>query len=439
MKIKLFLLTAAFVMQGAHASEFAILPLSKLVDAALKHQPSVAVSYYETEKKKSDLEATRASLYPTLDLSSGINNNRKESSGDERNIENKISLSYRITDFGVRGANIRKSEYEKNSSDIHYEKTKNTVAQEVITTYYNISKYREMIDGINKEKEFYKNMLGTFSLLVSSGVAMQSDLRKVQVSIDALNTRNIMYQSMLDDEMYKMKNMTGMQLSPDQIQSDEHFDLFKKYIFVDSPEKLMNMVMKYNDDYKMLVSARKAASEDINAANYSYFPTVDLVSSYVQNNPSGSAKKSDYENEFKTGVNVSFNIFNGFRNSAQESKMVASYSQAKLQIDDFLLKTRYNIDSQLSKYSAAKETYLVAERSHKNALQLTGLYEQEFQLGQKSLLDLISSRNEAFQAYVSMVDSKYSLYMLKLQQLSLVFHLIDYLKGNSASELNITK
>ncbi|ELK3410091.1 TolC family protein, partial [Salmonella enterica] len=130
MKIKHFLLTAAFIMQGAHASEFAILPLSKLVDAALKHQPSVAISYYETEKKKSDLEATRASLYPTLDLSSGINNNRKESSGDERNIENKISLSYRITDFGVRGANIRKSEYEKNSSDIDYEKTKNTVAQE---------------------------------------------------------------------------------------------------------------------------------------------------------------------------------------------------------------------------------------------------------------------------------------------------------------------
>ncbi|EHO9175274.1 TolC family protein, partial [Salmonella enterica] len=116
MKIKHFLLTAAFIMQGAHASEFAILPLSKLVDAALKHQPSVAISYYEAEKKKSDLEATRASLYPTLDLSSGINNNRKESSGDERNIENKISLSYRITDFGVRGANIRKSEYEKNSS-----------------------------------------------------------------------------------------------------------------------------------------------------------------------------------------------------------------------------------------------------------------------------------------------------------------------------------
>ncbi|EIN6433177.1 SPI-4 type I secretion system protein SiiC, partial [Salmonella enterica subsp. enterica serovar Enteritidis] len=233
-----------------------------------------------------------------------------------------------------------------------------------MTTYYNISKYREMIDGVNLEKEFYKKMLETFSLLVSSGVAMQSDMRKVQVSIDALNTRSIMYQSMLDDEMYKMQNMTGLNLSPVQIQSDEKFNLFKKYIFVESPEKLMDMVMKYNDDYKMLVNTRKAATEDINAAKSSYFPTVDLVSSYVQNNPSGSAKKSDYEDEFKTGINVSFNIFNGFRNSAQERKMVASYSQAKLQIDDFLIKTRYNIDSQLSRYAAAKETYSVAERSH---------------------------------------------------------------------------
>lgn len=70
-------------------------------------------------------------------------------------------------------------------------------------------------------------MLETFSLLVSSGVAMQSDMRKVQVSIDALNTRSIMYQSMLDDEMYKMQNMTGLNLSPVQIQSDEKFNLFK--------------------------------------------------------------------------------------------------------------------------------------------------------------------------------------------------------------------
>ncbi|ENO2776511.1 TolC family protein [Salmonella enterica] len=436
MKIKMLFLTTAFAMQSVYADELPVIPLSDLVNAALKHQPSVAVSYYETEKKNSDLDATKAALYPTLDLTSGFNNNRKESSNTERNIENKISLSYRITDFGVTSANIRKSEYERDNSKTDYEKTKNVVSQDVATTYYNISKYREMIEGINQEKEFYKKMLENFSLLVSSGVAMQSDMRKVQVSIDALNTRSIMYQSMLDDEMYKMKNMTGLNLLSRQIQSDEKFNLFQKYTFVESSEELMDMIMKYNDDYKMLVNTRKAATEDINAAKSSYFPTVDLVSSYVQNNPGGAAKKSDYEDEFKTGINISFNLFNGFRNAAQERKMVASYSQAKLQIDDFLIKTRYNIDSQLSRYSAAKETYAVAERSHTNALQLTELYEQEFQLGQKSLLDLISSRNEAFQAYISMVDSKYSLYMLKLQQISLVYHLMDYLKGSAVSELN---
>ncbi|KYE79952.1 hypothetical protein AF384_24400, partial [Salmonella enterica subsp. enterica serovar Typhimurium] len=80
----------------------------------------------------------------------------------------------------------------------------NIVSQEVVSTYNNIRKYREMIDGVNLEKEFYIKMLESFSLLVSSGVAMKSDMRKVQVSIDAINTRSIMYQSMLDDEMYIM-------------------------------------------------------------------------------------------------------------------------------------------------------------------------------------------------------------------------------------------
>ncbi|EFT9980800.1 TolC family protein, partial [Salmonella enterica] len=227
MKTKIFLLTTTFIMHSVHASELPVIPLSDLVNAALKHQPSVAVSYYETEKKSSDLDVSKAALYPTLDLTSGLNNTRKESSGIEKNIENKISLSYRITDFGVTGANIRKSEYERDNSKTDYGKTKNIVSQEITTTYYNISKYREMIDGVNQEKEFYKKMLETFSLLVSSGVAMQSDMRKVQVSIDALNTRSIMYQSMLDDEMYKMKNMTGLNLLPDQIQSDREFNLFK--------------------------------------------------------------------------------------------------------------------------------------------------------------------------------------------------------------------
>ncbi len=81
-----------------------------------------------------------------------------------------------------------------------------------------------------------------------------------------------MYQSMLDDEMYKMQNMADYNLSPDSRFKAMKIQPLPKYIFVESPEKLMDMVMKYNDDYKMLVNTRKAATEDINAANHPYFP-----------------------------------------------------------------------------------------------------------------------------------------------------------------------
>lgn len=94
MNIKIFLLTTTFIMHSVHASELPVIPLSDLVNAALKHQPSVAVSYYETEKKSSDLDVSKAALYPTLDLTSGLNNTRKESSGIEKIL--KIKYPYRI-------------------------------------------------------------------------------------------------------------------------------------------------------------------------------------------------------------------------------------------------------------------------------------------------------------------------------------------------------
>ncbi len=87
---------------------------------------------------------------------------------------------------------------------------------------------------------------------------------------------------MLDDEMYKMQNMTGLNFCHQIRSKAMKIQPLQKYIFVESPENFYDMVMKYNDDYKMLVITRKAATEDINAAKSSHFPTADPVSSYAE-------------------------------------------------------------------------------------------------------------------------------------------------------------
>lgn len=422
---KLFAFSLILLGASAQAEVMDKYPLQELVKSALGHQPSVAISYFETEKALGNLQAAKADLYPKLDHTTSATNDRKKSNRNDLNLENKINLSYRLADFGVRDSNIKRSEYDKNGSDIDFLKSKIIVAKEVSSAYLNINKGKEILNGIKQEKIFYKKMLENFSLLVSSGVAMESDLRKVQISIDSLNTREINYQAMLDTEIFKLKNMVGIDLRAEQI--EKTLPLFINYPFMEDRQKILDEVTNGNYDYKILLAARQAAQQEIKAAKSAYYPTVDINTGYSQNNPGGSANKSDHEDQLSIGLSINFNIFDGFRNSAQDLKAASSYAQSQLHLDDFILQTKYNIDSLISKYNASTQTYVVNKRSYENALGLSALYEQEFQLGQKSLLDLISSRNESFQAYISMIDGQYDVYDVKLQQLVLVSRLNNYL------------
>ncbi|WP_174891341.1 TolC family protein [Candidatus Williamhamiltonella defendens] len=425
-KIMAFILCCQSYISAAGVNQPHSHSLTRLIKAAMQHQPSVKIAYYETERKKGDLQTAKSALYPTLDYSAAGTGIKKQSSDSEKNIENKVSVAYRVTDFGVRSATIRRAEYEKEGSHFDYAKSQNSVAQEVSDSYLNINKYKEILEGIVKEKAFYKKMLDNFSLLVSSGVALESDLRKVQVSIDSLNSREIMYQSMLDSEMFKLKNMTGLRsLSSEQV-GQPHI-LLERYAFISDRAKMMQKIKLFNHDYHILLQSQNAALEEMNGAHSSYFPAVDLSAEYVDNHPLGNTDRNTYKNEGRVKLNVSLNLFNGFKNSAQDLKVSSAYTQSKLRIEEFLLKAQFEINNMISQYAAAKETYVVNQRSYENALQLSTLYEKEFDLGQKTLLDLISSRGEYFQSFINMIESEYSQRQAKSRQLGLMSQLTNYL------------
>lgn len=335
MKNKIITFILCCHWQMAFAVEPQTHSLTELIRIAIRHEPSIKIAYYETERKEGDLKMAKSALYPNLDYSTAGTNIKKQHSRVERNIENKMAMAYRITDFGVRSANIKRAEYEKIGSTEDYAKTQTAVAQEVSGTYLNINKYKEILEGIVKEKAFYKKMLDNFSLLVSSGVALNSDLRKVQVSIDALNSREIMYQAALDSEMFKLKNLTGMNFSAHQIGKSP--ELLEKYDFIDDRLKMMEKIRHSNHDYHILLQSQNAALQEVNAAGSSYFPTLDLSAEYIDNHPVGNTDRNNYKNEARVKLNLSLNLFNGFKNSAQDLKVSSAYTFMNRKQSDSLM------------------------------------------------------------------------------------------------------
>ncbi|PLR43745.1 TolC family protein [Chimaeribacter arupi] len=390
-------------------------PLTVLVKHALEAQPSVAIASMEIERRHQETAMSKASLYPTLDATSEASQKNKEES-EERNIENKITLAYRIADFGVRSNNIHKAQSIEESSASDFLQSMNDTAKSTTDAFLKIEKLKKIMASIDEEKLFYKKMLSDFSELINSGVAMQSDLRKVQASIDALSTQELAYRDQADAELARIRNMTGDAVTLENISRLP--EVFDHYHFITDKENVMKKVMSENPTWKSLQKSTEAAYSDINAAKSANYPTIDANVSYSDNSPSSDANRDDYPDEFRVGVKVGLNIFNGFKNQAEERKFAARYGQTKLEADDFIIQSRNNIDVSLSKYRSNKEALDIPKRSYENAYKLTELYKEEFTLGQKSLLDLISSRNELFQANITMIESTYGIYQSKLDQMS---------------------
>jgi outer membrane protein TolC len=419
MRIVALLLTAGLLPISLHAAaEVAAgsLPLRTLIIHALNSQPSVAIASWETEMRHQETNMSKASLYPTLDASSEAARKKTDEHDNEQNVENKLTLSYRIADFGVRSSNIEKAEHQEAASQFDFQQELLTVAQKTSDAYLAVEKTRQILAVIDGEKLFYKQMLNDFSELISAGAAMQSDIRKVQVSIDSLSTQELNYRAQLDTQLMMLRNMTGDYVTADNL--GKLPDFFKKYIFNTHKDQVIDQIMKDNPTYLSLNKAVSAASADYAAAKSANYPVVDFNAGYTDNSPSKDAQEDDYQDEFKVGVKVGLNLFNGFKNQSESAKFSAKYTQTKLGLDDFLIKTRNSVDASVSKYQTGADSLVISTRSYDNAGKLIELYKEEFKLGQKSLLDFISSRNEHYQANLTMIESQFAVYQAKLDQLT---------------------
>jgi len=379
---------------------------------------------------------SKASLYPTLDVTSEAAYKQNDERNNEQNVENKLTMNYRIADFGVRDNNIKNAELKEDASRYDYNQELTNVAKKTSDAYLSVEKTRQIIAKIDEEKEFYKKMLSDFNDLISAGVAMESDIRKVQVSIDSLSTQELNFRAQLDSQLMLLRTLTGDNVTTENLGRLPVF--FERYAFNPDKENVMAEIMKNNPTYISLNKNVEAKNAEYAAAKSLNYPVVDFNANYSDNNPAADAQPSDYQDEFKVGIKVGLNIFNGFKNQSEALKFAAKYKQAKLEADDFLLKTRNSVDSSLSKYQTGKESLAISRRSYENASKLIELYKEEFKLGQKSLLDFISSRNEHFQSNLTMIESQFSIYQAKLEQMSQLNELLGLLelKPNNVNSIN---
>lgn len=262
---------------------------------------------------------------------------------------------------------------------------------EVVTSYQDVLRYRELVALAKSNLDQHREVLGRIRDRVAAGVSRSVDLEQATGRYALAESNLVIEQSNLHDVSARYQRVVGEwpaeSLAPAQYDKEP------------LPTDLVSALKTAYGDNPLVSSASEGvreAQEQLRNRQSRYYPRVDLqlrgdVGHDVDRVPSAS-------NDVRAEVLLSYNLFNGGSDRAvisQAHNLIAAAQDRReaacrdvrqtlrIAYDD-----RLRLDRQLEFLKIHRDTTEKARTAYLN----------QFQIGQRTLLDLLDTENEYFQA-----------------------------------------
>jgi adhesin transport system outer membrane protein len=391
-----------FLPSIAHA-----ITLEEATYTAIENSPTVrqAIATYRESKENAE-NARRSGYYPSADLSAGIG--RETTYADNSNSEDidltrrelTLSLNQPIFNgFSTQNDVERlKSEAEADrwSALVSVENT----ALEVAQVYANILRYRELVNLAERNLKTHERIYGQIKLKSDSGIGRQSDLSQITARLSKAHANYFAAINNLTDAESNYKNIVGEMPPKDLIYPVPDKDLLPQDL-----DSAINESLKKNpaiEGAKWDVMATESSQKIIDADNY---PSVNFVLERTwNNNIDGDEGPSE---DLLAMIRLNYNLYSGGTHKRKKEAAVQQNVRASEIRRKTIRDTELTVRLAWAAYKATtgqKEhirQYVIATKESQVA------YEKQFRLGRRTLLDVLDSENELFQARQDYVNADY--------------------------------
>jgi len=382
--------------------------LTEAVQRALNTNPEVLAETSQYLSRKQELEAVRSGYLPRVDISAGIgyersdNNNTRSQGFDDRELTRKeagVFVDQMLFDgFAVRNevarqdARIRAQQYTLAGSS-------EQIALQAIDAYFKVLLSRKLVALSNDNLSVHDKILDQVRLRTRAGVGRSSDLEQVT------GRRAAAVSSLLADQV----NLQDAESGFISVVGDLPRDLAPAADKVAGlPDNLDAAVRKGLDNHPTLKSAEadvEAAKAQNEAARNGFYPKFNLELGGTWNDDIDGVEGRDHD--LSAMIRMRYNLFSGGRDQARYRQTAELINQSK---DVRTLTRRQVVESMRLSWSAYQVTgdQLAYQRRHISATEYTrDAYAEQFRLGQRTLLDLLNTENEVFQARRSYQTTRY--------------------------------
>ncbi|MFN3014358.1 TolC family outer membrane protein [Vibrio coralliilyticus] len=406
--------------------------LEQAVALTIASNPNVKASYNEYMSKLYDAEASSGAYLPSIDLDAGVGYEQVDlASGTENELTRKeatLSLTQLIWDGSATLNDMDRTAADAESVRFQLLADSQDIALEVTNIYLDATKAYEVLALSESNLAVHKEIYSDIKKRVESGIGSTADLSQVEARLAKAHGNLLAAQNNLYDVHTQFKRIVGQ--APQGLifpRADENAIPF-------SVDEALDLAIKNHPVIKV-------AQADVDSARFQYeqtkgvnYPTLSIEANQIWRDDAGGIRGSS--NESSAMLRMRYNLYNGGSDSDRTESAAYQLNKAK----DFRDRTFRSLEEGLRLSWSALDLTLQQKEflaDHVDSASDTVIaYEKQYKLGKRTLLDLLNTENELFEARKDYLDAKYDEQYAKYRVMNATGGLLAALRVDTPKDWN---
>jgi len=394
--------------------QFSLLsPVSALtVDAVVRHtldtNPDVQSARKEYLARESEIRGAKAGYLPRLDASAGIGREVTDSPSTNNDRvaltrrEASVQLRQMLFDGMATSSEVRRQEARYNSALYEAIAVEENISLRAIETYLDVMRHKELRDLVGASLKTHQEIYDQMSLRSKAGVGSKADLDQIAARLALANSNFIAGENNLLDAKTNFTRVVGY--DADETTLEEPRATVHELL----PSSLEVATEKAYQNHPTLLAASADvddASAQYDASESPFWPTIQLEGERTWNEDIDGVRGDNEDGLI--ALRLRYNLYNGGANKARRKQTAVLVEEAK----DIRNSTKRQVAESLRlSWNAAEATKMQLESLSRYVHSVSDTkeaYAKQFNIGRRTLLDLLNTENELIDARRSFINAKY--------------------------------
>ena len=410
--------------------------LQECIDYALENNINLQKSKISAASTAVDKLTAKAALFPSLSFSTSQNvayrpfqeKTNYVSGGEVVQSDKKTSYngnyglnaSWTIYNGSKRLKTIEQEKLNTRMAELDVAETANDIEEALVQTYIQILYAVEAVKVNENTLATSQAQFERGKQLMEAGSLSRVDVAQLEAQVGTDNYQLVTAQTTLDS--YKLQLKQLLEIDNDQEMNIALPEINSEQVLVPLPEK--------SEIYQTALSLRpeiesgriniQALASGIDIARSGYMPTVSMSAGIGSNNLNGSdftfaeQMKNSWNNT--VGITVSVPIFNNRQTKSAVQKAKYQYQNSILSLQEDQKNLYKTIESFWLDALSSQQRFIAAQERERSAMTSYELITEQFNLGMKNIIELLTEKNNLLSASQELLQAKY-MALLNLQLL----------------------